>query len=90
MLIQSSINSFGANAMAGSASASQLENFVYTAMNAISQAALSFAGQNIGAQRYDRIAKIMRTCALVVTVTGIVLGALVTLLSRAAFAPLHQ
>ena len=82
VLIQSSINSFGANAMAGSASASQLENFVYTAMNAISQAALSFAGQNIGAQRYDRIAKIMRTCALVVTVTGIVLGALVTLLSE--------
>ena len=82
VLIQSSINSFGANAMAGSASASQLENFVYTAMNSISQAALSFAGQNIGAQRYDRIAKIMRTCALVVTVTGIVLGALVTLLSE--------
>ena len=82
VLIQSSINSFGANAMAGSASASQLENFVYTAMNSISQAALSFTGQNIGAQRYDRIAKIMRTCAMVVTVTGLVLGALVTLCSE--------
>ena len=60
MLIQSSINSFGANAMAGSASASQLENFVYTAMNAISQAALSFAGQNIGAQSTTALP---RSCA---------------------------
>lgn len=82
VLIQSSINSFGANAMAGSGSASQLENFVYTAMNAIAQAALSFTGQNIGAQRYDRIAKIMRVCMISVIVAGIVLGSLVTLLSE--------
>ena len=82
VLIQSSINAFGENAMAGSGAASQLENFVYTAMNSISQAALSFTGQNIGAQRYGRIAKIMRTCALVVVLAGVVLGTLVTLLSE--------
>ena len=44
VLIQSSINSFGALAMAGSAAASNLEGFIYTAMNAISQAALAFCG----------------------------------------------
>ncbi len=90
VLIQSSINSFGANAMAGSGSASQLENFVYTAMNSIAQAALSFTGQNIGAQRYDRIAKIMRVCMLSVIVTGLVLGSLVTLLSEPLLALVYQ
>ena len=64
VMIQSSINAFGENAIAGSGAASQLESFVYTGMNAVSQAALSFTGQNIGAQRYDRISKIMRTCSL--------------------------
>ena len=82
VMIQSSINAFGENAIAGSGAASQLESFVYTGMNAVSQAALSFTGQNIGAQRYDRISKIMRTCSLVVVAAGVVVGSLVTLLSE--------
>ena len=82
VMIQSSINAFGENAIAGSGAASQLESFVYTGMSAVSQAALSFTGQNIGAQRYDRISKIMRTCSLVVVAAGVVVGSLVTLLSE--------
>lgn len=82
VLIQSSINSFGANAMAGSTAASNLENFVYVSMNSISQATLSFTGQSIGAQRYDRLVRITRVSAFVVMVTGAVLGTLVTLLSE--------
>ena len=82
VLIQSSINSFGANAMAGSTAASNLENFVYVSMNSISQATLSFTGQSIGAQRYDRLVRITRVSAFVVMVTGAVLGTLVMLLSE--------
>ena len=58
-------------------------------MNAVSQAALSFTGQNIGAQRYDRISKIMRTCSLVVVAAGVVVGSLVTL-SPSRFAYVYQ
>ena len=82
VLIQSSINSFGANAMAGSTAASNLENFVYVSMNSISQATLSFTGQSIGAQRYDRLVRITRVSAFVVMMTGAVLGTLVMLLSE--------
>ena len=44
MLIQSSINSFGSIVMAGNTAAGNIEGFVYTAMNALHQTAISFAG----------------------------------------------
>lgn len=72
--IQSSINSFGSTVMAGSTAASNIEGFVYTAMNSFYQTALSFTSQNMGAKKYERVGKIMRICVLDVTVVGIVLG----------------
>ena len=45
VLIQSSVNSFGSVAMAGNTAASNIEGFVYTAMNAFHQTAISFTGQ---------------------------------------------
>lgn len=74
VLIQSSINSFGSTAMAGSTAASNLENFVYTAMNSLYQTSLSFTGQNIGGKKYSRIGKITGLCVACVTVVGIVMG----------------
>lgn len=74
VLIQSSINSFGSTVMAGSTAASNIEGFVYTAMNSLHQTALSFTGQNIGGKKYERVGKIMHICVLNVTVVGIVLG----------------
>lgn len=74
VLIQSSINSFGADAMAGNSAAGNLEGFVYTAMNTFHQSAVSFTSQNYGARKYKRIGKIMLYCVLCVTVVGLVMG----------------
>jgi putative MATE family efflux protein len=74
MLIQSSINSFGSIAMAGSTAAGNLEGFVYTAMNSVYQTALSFTSQNIGGGRQDRILKIMVRCLIIVAIVGAVMG----------------
>ncbi len=74
VLIQSSINSFGSTAMAGSTAAANIEGFVYAAMNAFHQAALSFTGQNLGAKKYDRIGKVMWNCVLLVTLVGFIFG----------------
>ncbi len=74
VLIQSSINTFGAYAMAGSAAASNIEGFIYVAMNAHNQAAVSFCGQNYGSRNYDRIKKVVITCIALVSVVGFVLG----------------
>ncbi len=74
VLIQSSINSFGSQVMAGNTAASNIEGFVYTAMNAIYQTSLSFTSQNLGAGQYKRIDRILGRCLMVVAVIGLVLG----------------
>ncbi len=74
VLIQSSINSFGATAMAGNSAAGNLEGFVYTAMNALHQTAVSFVGQNYGAKNYKRIGRIAILCLGIVTIVGLVMG----------------
>lgn len=81
VVIQSSINGFGATVMAGCAAASTLEGFVYVAMNAFYQATLSFMSQNYGAGRYERLKRIIIWGLVTVTVTGLVLGNLEVFLS---------
>lgn len=66
VLIQSSVNSFGSIAMAGNTASSNIEGFVYTAMNAVYQTNLSFTSQNLGGRKYSRINKIMYICLGVV------------------------
>ena len=82
VLIQSSINIFGTLAVAGSTASSNIENFVYTAMNSVYQAALNFTSQNIGAGKKDRIPLILRDCLMIVTVIGLVLGGLAVFFGR--------
>lgn len=74
ILIQSSVNSFGDIAMAGNTAASSIEGFVYSAMNAIYQTALSFTSQNFGAKQFKRMTKILLYCLGLVTVVGLVMG----------------
>ena len=72
--VQSSINSFGKIVMAGNGAASNLEGFVYVAMNTFYQSAISFTSQNLGAKKYERLTPILFTCLGCVLVTGAVLG----------------
>ncbi len=74
VLIQSSINAFGSTAMAGSSAASSIEGFVYTCMNSVAQASLTFAGQNYGAGKYKRILRVLGCSLALVTVAGLVVG----------------
>ena len=77
VVIQSSINSFGADAMAGNGAAANIEGFVYMAMNAFYTAALTFTSQNLGARKAERLGRIMWLCQGCVVLTGILLGAVV-------------
>ncbi|MGN0292024.1 MAG: MATE family efflux transporter [Lachnospiraceae bacterium] len=79
VVIQSSINSFGAVTVAGNSAAANLESFVYFAMNAFHQATISFTGQNMGAGNYKRIARIVLTGEICVVIVGAVLGNLLFL-----------
>lgn len=74
VLIQSSVNSFGSIAMAGNTAASNIEGFVYTAMNSFHQTSISFCGQNYGAMKFKRVGKVTAICLGLVTVVGLLMG----------------
>lgn len=74
VVIQSAVNSFGPITISGNAAASNIEGFVYVAMNSFYQATLAFASQNYGKGQFKRILKGLLTGLACVTVTGIVLG----------------
>ncbi|MCR5032028.1 MAG: MATE family efflux transporter [Lachnospiraceae bacterium] len=76
VLIQSSVNSFGSAAVAGNSAASNLEGFIYVAMNAFSQTSLCFTGQNYGARKFHRINPILRNCLIMVGIVGFGMGAM--------------
>jgi putative efflux protein, MATE family len=79
VLIQSSINSFGSLVVAGNGVACNIEGFVYTAMNAQHQSAMTFASQNCGAGKTDRVKKTLGCCLGIVTVIGLGMGLLILL-----------
>ena len=79
VLIQSSVNSFGSLVMAGNSAAGNLEGFVYTVMNSLYQANLSYTSQNYGARKFKRIDRSLLCCLGTVAVAGAVLGNLVYL-----------
>lgn len=76
VLIQSSVNSFGSVVVAGNTAATNLEGFVYTSMNSIYQASLSFTSQNVGAGKTERIMPVLWRCLAVVFVVGAGMGCL--------------
>lgn len=82
VVIQSAINSFGSVVMAANAAAMSIEGFVFVAMNAFHQAAVSFISQNVGAGKFGRINKIVWCVLLGVTVTGLVLGGMAVLFGK--------
>ena len=74
LMVQSAVNSFGSIAVAGITAASNIEGFVYTAMSAVYQTALSFISQNMGAKNYQRVSRILQLCLGIVAAIGLVIG----------------
>ena len=78
VVIQSALNSFDdAVLVAGSSASANIEGFVYVAMNAFYQAAITFVGQNYGAAKCDRVDKVAGQCVGFAVLFGLVLGNLV-------------
>lgn len=74
VIIQSSINSFGDVAITANAESSSIEGFIYISMNSVSQAALTFAGQNYGALKPKNIDVTLIDSIVISTVIGLLLG----------------
>lgn len=63
--------------VAGNSAAANIGAFIYTAINAVYQAAITFISQNVGAKKYDRLGRII----LSVVISGMAIGATGTVLS---------
>ena len=82
VIIQSSINSFGAVVIAGNSAALNIENFIFTGMNGFSQGTLTFISQNFGAKKYNRINKTIIIALFCVFLVGFVFGNLTVIFGR--------
>jgi Na+-driven multidrug efflux pump len=60
--------------VAANSAASNIEGFVYIAMNSVYQTAITFVGQNYGAGKYKRVIRVLLECLGIVFVVGVVLG----------------
>ncbi len=73
VLIQTSINSFGTDVIAGNTAAINIEGFIFATLNALPQAAIAFTGQNMGARKYGNITRIFFICCGLVVVSSAVM-----------------
>ena len=81
VLIQSTVNSFGAVGMSANTTAAQFDGVVYNVGNAVSMSTMAFVGQNIGAKRMDRVKRVIIDGIILVCILQFSVGALFALLS---------
>lgn len=77
LLIQASINSFGTDTVAAWTAYSKVDSIFWMIMGAYGVSITTFAGQNFGAGKYDRIKKSVRVCLGLSALTSILLSFIV-------------
>ena len=82
ILIQSSINGFGTDVIAGWTAVGKVDSLFWMAINAFGIAVTTFVGQNFGAGKYDRVRKSVRVSMAMAMGMTVVLSALLLLTER--------
>lgn len=72
LVIQSAINVYGTDSVAAWTAYGKVDNFFWMVMSAFGIAVTTFAGQNFGAGKKDRVKKSVRVCVTMAAVTSIV------------------
>ncbi len=75
VIIQSAINSFGSATVAGCSASVNIDNILFLVANALTQSAMTFSSQNVGAKKYNNINKVYVRCVLLNVVALIALSA---------------
>lgn len=73
-MLQSSVNSFGSTAMAGYTAANNILGFLYVAVNAVTQACMSFTSQNYSVGKQKRMDRVLADCMILSVLVAGVLG----------------
>ena len=73
-MLQSSVNSFGDTAMAGYTAANNILGFLYAAINAVTQACMSFTSQNYSVGKQKRMDRVLLDCGILSVGVSLILG----------------
>lgn len=82
VVVQSCINGFGEVVMAGYTVGSRLGSFSLMPMETIGSSLSVYAGQNLGAEKYDRIDKGVKASLIINAVISTLLGALLLIFGK--------
>ena len=85
VIIQSSVNALDAvyvGLVAGNAAAQNIQNFAFMTNEGFKQTAMNYAGQNVGAGKFDRVKKIGTISLLSTTILSAIVGIVFTYFSK--------
>ena len=82
IFIQTSMNSFGAVALAGNTAALSIEHLLSTVGSGFHQTAISFAAQNVGGRKFARLKKGTVYCCVTSSVTVLVISMIMLVFGR--------
>jgi putative MATE family efflux protein len=82
MTVQYFVNSFGSHAVSAYTIGNRMQMLLQSPLSSMNLVMASFAGQNAGAGRYDRIRKGTRESILITVLYGILIGVLVIIFSK--------
>ena len=85
LIIQSSINAFGTDTIAAWTAYGKVDGIFWMIMGAYGVSITTFAGQNFGAGKYDRIRKSVRICMGMAAFTSVLLSVIVLAGGRVFF-----
>ena len=74
LVVQTNINAFGPNAMAGCGSYARVEGFVFLPITSLTMAMTTFVGQNLGANKIERVRRGAHVGVLMTTVFAELVG----------------
>lgn len=66
----------------GNAAVGNLENFIFTAVNSVTQASVAFTSQNVGAGKYKRVYRVLIDCYIISCSVALILSGLILLLNQ--------
>ena len=82
VIVQSNINAFGSNAMAGCGTYAKLEGFAFLPITCFTMALTTFVSQNLGAHQYERVKKGVRFGIVCSTTLAECIGVVLFLLAE--------
>ncbi len=90
LFLNSLVNSQGSIFMAGATASSRVDNLIFLPITSFAAAATTFAGQNVGALKHERLKQGFKQIILVTIITNVIFSGIILLLGKYALMMFNQ